>query len=135
MDVTDALVAAVPEFNVRVPRDEFAEMWRAAERWYGVWMPDPAHQGAVTGIVDVCRWLATVTDTAPVTRRDGHARTASIETEVEAIQAAIDAPHPPAWFFVPSGWGNGVIACFTWAWLGGELPLYCFDSAEDDGTG
>jgi hypothetical protein len=131
VEVTDALVAVIPEDNIRVALDEFADMWRAAERWYGVWMPNPANMAAVSGIGDVCRWLATVTDMAPVTRRPGRAHPAAIEAEIEAIQEAIDAEQPPEWSFWPPGWGKGVIASFTWAWLGGDLPLYCFEFADD----
>lgn len=126
MKVTDALVAAIPESNVRVPLDEFAGMWRAAEHWYGVWMPNPTHQGMVNGIVEVCRWLATVTDIAPVTHRGRRASPTAIEVEVEAIQTAIDAARRPAWVFEPPGGGTGVITCFTWSWLGGDLPIWCF---------
>jgi len=137
MDVTDALVAAIPEWNVRVPLDEFAAMWRAAEPWYGVWMPNPRNQGRVTGIVEVCRWLAGVTQEAPVTGRLVLADEVTIEAEVLAIEetiAATEAGAPPAWTLLPPGRADGVILAFTWAWLAGELPIHYFDLPEASGA-
>ncbi len=130
MDVTDALVAGVPELNLRVPLEEFAAMWRAAEPWYGVRMANPRNQGKVTGLVDVCRWLAGVTEVAPSTGRRMRATWETIEDEVSAIEAAfvdIERGRPPAWTLYPVGRADGVIIAFTWAWLAGDLPTVYFE--------
>ena len=132
--MTDALLAAVPEFNLRVPLEEFAPMWRAAERWYGVPIANPRNQGKVTGLVDVCRWLAGVTAVAPATGRPMRATWETIEDEVSAIEACfsdIERGAPPAWTLYPVGRADGVIIGFTWAWLAGELPTHYFELTAD----
>jgi hypothetical protein len=58
MEVTDADLVRVPARNLRVPRDEFAAVWSAAEaqleeqtgRWVTDWYTG--------GVVVTCRWVA-----------------------------------------------------------------------------
>ena len=105
-------------------------MWRAAERWYGFPLPNARNQGIVTGIVDVCRWLAGVTTTAPATQRSLRATEWTIEDEVAAIEvdvAAIERGAVLAWTLLPVGRADGVILAFVWAWLGGDLPVDYFE--------
>ncbi|MDQ2708775.1 MAG: hypothetical protein M3Z25_14550 [Actinomycetota bacterium] len=130
MDVTDALVAAVPEFNVRVAMDEFAPMWRFAERWHGVWMPNPRTVGTIGGIVDTCRWMAGVTDAAPATGRRVRATWETITDEVAYVEDTItqvEQGRTPTWTLRPPGRADGVILTFAWAWLGADLPVHYFD--------
>jgi hypothetical protein len=79
VDVIDADVAAIPVRNVRVPRDEFVAVWRAAS--------DRDHHDRARGgegwyaaaVATTCRWLATApsrlangladSTPAPATRR------------------------------------------------------------------
>jgi hypothetical protein len=83
----------------------------------------------VTGIVDVCRWLAQVSDRAPASGRLLRADWESIEDEVAVIERDLALPQRlrPPWMFWPIGRGEGVVLTFTWAWLCGELPIHYFD--------
>jgi len=123
VEVAEAVVARVADANLRVPRDQFAAVWRAAERLERQQLPSAADWRAVAGVVAVCRWLAGVVDIAPVTGRTVPATPDAVETELDAAMAALDQTPPPAWLSEPAGWTTGVLAAFDWAWQGGDLPL------------
>lgn len=124
------MVAAVPQGNIRVPREEFAALWRAAEQaqeTHNTW------QGA--GVTMTCRWLAgaTVRPTegrsymafAPVTERDVQAIEELIHAELLAAEKL--AIRAPRWLQDRPGWLDAVIATLNWAWLGRSEPLVPFE--------
>lgn len=128
VDVSDAMVTAIPRGNIRVPREEFAALWRAAERAqqeHNTW------EGA--GVTMTCRWLARATVRppegppylafSPITERDALAIEERIEAELLAAEKmALRRPVPQRVLDRP-GWLDAVIATLNWAWLRrGEPP-------------
>lgn len=119
MQVTAAAVARIPRQNVRVPADEFAQVWADAERlaerdWYAA------------GVAMTCRWLAgAVVDwpdgrrelaRSPVSQRAGRALPEVIQAEYAAAER-LDMRRPrPAWLDARPGWCEAVCATFRWAW-------------------
>lgn len=132
VEVSDAMVAAIPRGNIRVPRDEFAALWRAAEcaqEAHNTW------QGA--GVTMTCRWLARATVRppdgrpylafSPVTERDALASEERIEDELLAAEKmALRRPVPQRVLDRP-GWLDAVIATLSWAWLRRGTPPVPFE--------
>lgn len=111
MDPTRTDAPRISAENVRVPHDEFLEVWRAAERAGDA-------EGYPGAVAQTCRWLAAVPlrtalcgglPRSPVTQRACVARAALIEAEWEAAREPGPADRP--------GWADGVRATFAWAWL------------------
>lgn len=120
MDVTDADVAGLPPRNIRVPRGEFAAVWRTASvhdakgpgNWYAA------------AVATTCRWLATAparlpNGTAgllrsPATRREGVAYEELIEAEYLAAERL--EQRRPDFARSRPGWSEGVRDTLRWAW-------------------
>jgi len=124
MEVTEAHVARIPAGNLRVPRADFAAVWRAAEQ-------ENREQGerGVTdwyagGVIITCRWLAgavTTTQTgrqmpafAPVSNRSARAYEELIEAEYVAVEQL--AARRPDLVVARPGWCEAVRATLRWAW-------------------
>jgi hypothetical protein len=120
MEVTDRHIARIPAGNLRVPRAQFAAVWRAAEQrnqdnvldWYA---------GAV---VVTCRWLAATTvrnciggyglAPSPIARRTSRSYEELIEAE--ALAADNLALRRPDLVASRPGWCEGIRRTFAWAW-------------------
>ncbi|MCO1659202.1 hypothetical protein [Pseudonocardia humida] len=135
MEVTDRHIARVPRGNLRVPRAQFAAVWRAAEQlnqdsvldWYA---------GAV---VTTCRWLAAATVPScvgsyelahsPVTQRPAKAYEELIEAE--ALAADNLALRRPRLLTSRPGWCEGIRNTLAWAWRReGPPPVAIPDTIE-----
>jgi hypothetical protein len=123
MDVTSAVIRAIPEDNVRIPREEFVDVWRTAEGLHDALVAEPMDRAAVAAIVVVCRWLAGVHPRTPVTARAVAATPAEVEAELATMMAGFRLDPLPAWLASPPGWSTGLAFALAWAWLGGDMPL------------
>ena len=126
MEVTARAVEGIPCGNLRVPRDDFAALWRLVEHlgeaspadWY------------VAGVAATCRWLARAAvpsilggwelARAPVTRRSNLAHEELIEAELFAAELQL-LRHPGGIEGRP-GWLEGIVATLKWAWAGSSVP-------------
>lgn len=125
MDVTDRDVARIPPRNIRVPRAEFAAVWKAAERrlaqrkdWYSC------------GVVMTCQWLAVAQvrpktgawymAPAPVTRRSGSAYEELIDAEAVAAEVLLSRRPPDVWVVKRPGYVEAILATLNWAWRRSE---------------
>lgn len=122
MEVTDALVAAIPVGNLGVPRSEFAAVWSAAERH------NQEHAGSgdwwAAGVVTTCRWLAGAVvenlpgfrsiATSPVGRREVRAYEELVEAEFLAAEQ-LDVRCPDLVTSRP-GWCEAIRTTLRWAW-------------------
>lgn len=122
--MTEVDIARIPAGNLRVPRSEFAAIWRAAERH--------AREQADRGITDwyaggvaiTCRWLsAAVVESrtgrqqpafSPVTNRSGRAYEELIDAEYLAAEQ-LDVRRPDLVAARP-GWCEAIRATLRWAW-------------------
>lgn len=132
VEVTESLLARVPQGNLRVPRAEFGALWAEAERLNReqTGRPDPDWYPAAVAVT--CRWLAgaVVEDQAgrralapaPVTRRRVRAYEELIEAEYLAAEW-LDVRRPDLGKHRP-GWCEGIRATLRWAWRhDGPRPL------------
>lgn len=119
MDITEADIAHIPRGNVRIPVEEFVQVWRAAEQrkvreWYGA------------GITITCRWMAAVTvrpengrwhpARAPMTPGSRRAYEELIEQELLTAEK-LDLQRPrPNWLAARPGFPEAVCATLRWAW-------------------
>jgi hypothetical protein len=130
VEVTACDVAKIPAGNIRVPREEFAALWKAAEQyerehpldWYAA------------GVVVTCRWLAEAI-VRPANGRPHPARSPVTERTRGALPELIEAEHlaaekldmqdpRPAWLQEQPGWSEAICATFRWAWArSGPAPL------------
>ena len=120
MRVSEADVAGLPPGNVRVPRDEFAAVWRAASA-RDASQADDWYAGAVAL---TCRWLATAPARlpngaaglvrSPATRRTGVAYEELIEAEY--LAALVLERRRPRLARSRPGWCQGVRDTLRWAW-------------------
>jgi hypothetical protein len=138
VDVNDADVVGIPLRNIRVPREEFVAVWRAAsDRDHG----DLARGGEAwyaAGVATTCRWMATApsrlangladSTPAPATRRRSVAYEELIEAEFLAAERLEETRPHLAWS--RPGWCEGIRATLRWAWrcegpppLAVEVPL------------
>jgi hypothetical protein len=128
VEVTATDVAQVPAGNLRVPRQEFAAVWTAAESdhderarrrvadWYGA------------GVVMTCRWVARATvrpanglwrpARSPVTGRLNQATEELIEAECLAAERLAMRRPVPDWLAARPGWIEAVLATLDWSWRG-----------------
>jgi hypothetical protein len=124
MEVTDRHIARIPRGNLRVPRVEFAAVWRAAERLSRESGERRAPDWYAAAVATTCRWLAATTvrryngrvhvAEAPVSRREVLAYEELIEAEVVAADnLALCKPHLLA---SRPGWCEGIRDTLTWAW-------------------
>ena len=124
MDVTEADIAGIPSGNVRIPRDEFVAVWRAAAR-----RGDEQGAHGVTdwyagGVSLTCRWLAA----APMRSTTGPgalARSPVMRRAVVAYEELIEAEYLAAELLEERrpdlirsrpGWCEAVRATLRWAW-------------------
>jgi hypothetical protein len=132
MEVTADDVARIPVGNLRVPREEFARVWLAAERRSA----DRAASGVTDwyagGVLATCRWIATAAvrpprgprrpARAPLTRTTTVAYEELIEQEYLAAEL-VDVRRPDLIGTRP-GWCEGIRATLRWAWRhAGPPPL------------
>lgn len=132
VEVSDAMVTAIPRGNIRVPRDEFAALWRDAEAFHDERVRSRVGDWYGAGIVMTCRWLARATS-RPSEGRPHMTRSPVTSRQVSAIEELIDAEllaaeklaiRSPGWLADRPGWLDAVIATLTWAWLRrGEPPV------------
>ena len=124
MEVRESDVVGIPAGNIRVPRDAFAAVWRAASAL------DTAQ--AARGVTDwyagavavTCRWLATAPmrsvqgpgrlTRSPATKRARVAYEELIEAEYLAAET-LEQRRPDIVEHEP-GWCEGVRATLRWAW-------------------
>jgi hypothetical protein len=130
MDVTVADMARISAENIRVPREEFAALWTAAEQY----QREHPLDWYAAGIVVTCRWLAEAIvrpangrphpARSPVTERTRGALPELIEAEYLAAEK-LDMRRPrPAWLREQPGWIEAICATFRWAWARtGSAPL------------
>lgn len=132
VDVTDADVAAIPVHNLRVPRDEFVAVWRAASARDHEDTSRGGRGWYAAGVAATCRWLATAPSRlanglagptpAPATRRTAMAYEELIEAEFLAAER-LEERRPHLARSRP-GWCEGIRATLRWAWRSeGSPPL------------
>lgn len=126
------MVVKTPRGNIRVPRDDFAAFWRAAEQ-----AQETENTWRTAGFVMTCRWLARAivrppdgrpyVAFSPVTERDALAIQERIEAELLAAEKmALRRPIPVRVVNRP-GWLDAVIATLNWAWMGRGGPPVPFE--------
>jgi hypothetical protein len=128
MDVTAERVAKIPADNLRVSREEFADVWTLAEAVVSRPGPDDHY---TLGVALACEWLAA----APVPSRFTASGTAMPRSPVRRLPVTA---HPEAieeeWFAavresaqtsVPwlAEQARGAMALLDWAWHSGRPPL------------
>lgn len=130
MEVTDHDVDRIPAGTVRVSREQFVAVWKAAERhvveqpldWYGA------------GVLTTCRWLAGAmvrpvtgpwyAQWAPVTKRTGVPYEEVVEAECLAAEVLLFRRPVPDWLVAMPGWLPGIVDTLNWAWRrSAEAPL------------
>lgn len=134
MEVSATDIARIPGRNIRVPRDEFAAVWRAAEHRDETLGTRSETDWYAAAVCVTCRWLAT-TDVhtpdggwylapSPVTRRPARAYEELIANEcVQAEKLAMRRPVPD-WLQRRPGWVEGILATLGWAWRhNGQPPI------------
>lgn len=133
VEVTAADIARIPRTNLRVPVEEFAQVWVEAGRrsaggdWYAA------------GVAMTCRWMARGTVElngrhtpvwAPVTNRSARAYEELIEAELLAAETLALRRPVPAWLAARPGWCEAVCATLRWAWRrSGPPPVPLPDTA------
>ncbi|MPZ00553.1 MAG: hypothetical protein GEU97_21755 [Actinophytocola sp.] len=126
MEVSATDIARIPVRNIRVPREEFAAVWRTAEHRseeLGVRGESAWYNG---GVVVTCRWLATTSvrpsdgrwylAPAPITRRTARAYEELIEAECYEAEKISLRRSVPSWLVRRPGWVEGILATLGWAW-------------------
>lgn len=137
MEVTESDVAGIPVGNVRVPRQAFVALWRAAGA-HGAKQADQGVTDWYAGAVALtCRWVAAAplrtsrgggVTRSPVTRRRTLAYEELIEEEYLAAQD-LEQRRPD--LAARPGWCEGVRATLRWAWRAeGPPPLELRATAE-----
>lgn len=132
VEVSAQMVAKIPRGNIRVSRDEFCALWRAAEAFHDERVRNRVGDWYGAGVVMTCRWLARATVRppegrpymafSPVTERDALAMEELIQAELLAAEKL--AIRSPGWLAERPGWLDAVIATLNWAWLRrGEPPV------------
>lgn len=126
MEVTARHIEDIPRGNLRVPRTEFAALWRVTEHLLVV---NPA-DWYVAGVAMTCRWLACAAVPsvlggwelawAPVTQRAALAHEELITSELLAAERA--AIRSSRGIEGRPGWLEGIVATLQWAWGGSSVP-------------
>jgi hypothetical protein len=130
MELTAADFERIPGENLRVPREEFAAVWKLAEELseVGEWH--------YIGVAFACRWVACAhvprfgvgrsdsgpwfMPVSPLTERGSFAEPESIEAETLLaerwlLQSSGEFDDRP-------GWVEGVATTFAWVWRGSGRP-------------
>lgn len=124
MDVQAHEVEQIPPENLRVPRADFAAVWREAERL-------ARSDKYAVGVAWACRWIACATEVfnghrspapAPITHTTRRAHEELLEREFQAAERQAirlqGVDHPDRLFI------DGATATLRWAWKGiGSQPL------------
>lgn len=134
MEVSATDIARIPAGNIRVPRQDFAAVWREAEHRNEALGARGESDWFNAGVCVTCRWLA-ATDVrptdgrwylapSPITRRTARAYEELIVAEHhEAEKLALRRP-VPAWLQRRPGWVQGILATLDWAWRrNGRAPI------------
>jgi hypothetical protein len=133
VDVTARMIEEIPRGNLRVPREEFAAVWSAAEQIHDRLKAQGKGDWYVTGVVITCRWLGCATTVfnyphgpkaeptdAPITNRSARAHEELIEAET--LAAELEAIRHPEGIKGEPGWLEAVVATLNWAWRGSGVP-------------
>jgi hypothetical protein len=141
MDVSAADIAKISAANVRVPRAEFAALWRRAERLHDEQVRRGVSDWYGAGVVVTCRWLANAIvrpetggpchpAPSPVTERINVAYEELIEAECVAAERLAMRRPVPTWLKHRPGWIEAVVTTLNWAWRRyGSPPLDIGQSA------
>ena len=132
MEVRDVDVAGIPAGNIRVTRDEFAAVWRAAAALDAARATHGVTDWYAGAVVVTCRWLATAPTRSaqgpgrltrsPATKRARVAYEELIEAEYVAAET-LEQRRPDIAEHEP-GWCEGVRATLRWAWRrSGQPPV------------
>lgn len=141
MAATAEQLARIPAGNLRVPRDEFAAVWTAAQHRSTQQGERAIQDWYAAGVVATCRWLAGAPHrtswgriqqpAAPVTRSCATAYEELIEAECVAVELL--PVRQPDLVAERPGWCEGIRATLWWAWRGeGPAPLAVPRPAETD---
>ncbi len=124
LGVTEADVAGIPRGNLRVPRDEFVAVWKAAVQRGNEQGDRGITDWYAGGVAITCQWMATATTRpargpggltrSPATRRRRLAYEELIEEEFLAAEL-LDQRRPDLLESRP-GWCEAVRATLRWAW-------------------
>src|SRR4051794_14004206 len=124
MEVRTADVTGIPAGNIRVPRDEFAAVWRAASALDAARAERGVTDWYAGAVASTCRWLATAPTRSkrgpgrltrsPATKRARLAYEELIEAEYLAAET-LEQRRPDIAEHEP-GWCDGVRATLRWAW-------------------
>ncbi|MBC3191694.1 hypothetical protein H7X46_11540 [Pseudonocardia sp. C8] len=132
MDSTAERSTRIPRANLRVPPEEFLEVWRAARDRAGGPTSRQTDGWYAAGVLATCQWLATADYTAPDGRRRPAAapvsgkRTRAYEELIEAefLAAELLPERQPLLLTSRPGWCEGIQATLRWAWRNsGPRPL------------
>lgn len=124
MTVTAAQVARIPAGNLRVPREDFAAVWAAAEQRAEVQSARGVLDWYAAAVVATCEWMA-CTLCRPSWGRPYPAEAPATQTRASAYEELIEAEYLAAERFeeitprraqLQPGWGDGARATLRWAW-------------------
>lgn len=132
VEVRESDVAGIPAGNVRVPRDEFVAVWKAASARGEAQAARGTTDWYAGAVAVTCRWLATAPmrsatgpgrlTRSPATRRARVAYEELIEAEYLAAET-LEERRPDIVEHEP-GWCDGVRATLRWAWRrSGPRPI------------
>ena len=132
VEVSARDVAKIPRGNIRVPRDEFAAVWRESEHRNEALGARGESDWFNAAVCVTCRWLARATVrpetgrwytvSAPVTGKAPLAYEELIANEcLEAEKLALRRPVPD-WLQRRPGWVDGILATLEWAWRRNGRP-------------
>jgi len=132
MEVSARDVEKIPRRNIRVSREDFAAVWRAAENRSEALGERGESDWFNAGVVVTCRWLAKATirpetgpwytTSAPVTGKTSLAYEELIANEcLQAEKLAMRRP-VPNWLQRRPGWVEGIVATLGWAWQRNGRP-------------
>lgn len=125
-------VAAIPPGNLRVPRDEFVAVWKAASAYAEDQAEHDVTDWYNLAVALTCRWLATAPmrprtgvhrlTRSPATKRARVAYEELIEAEYLAAET-LELRRPDIAEHEP-GWCEGVRATLRWSWRrSGPRPI------------
>ncbi|MPY97748.1 MAG: hypothetical protein GEU97_07050 [Actinophytocola sp.] len=132
MEVSATDIARIPGRNIHVPREDFAAVWREAERRNEVLGSRGDSAWFNAGVCVTCRWLAATAvrppdgrsylAPSPITRRTARAYEELIVAECyEAEKLSLRRP-VPSWLQRRPGWVEGILATLDWAWRRNGRP-------------
>ena len=132
VEVSARDVAKIPRRNIRVAREDFAAVWRAAEQRNEALGERGESDWFNAGVVVTCRWLATAfvrseldrghPARSPITSTTSRAYEELIANEcLQAEKLAMRGP-VPNWLQGRPGWVEGILATLGWAWQHNDRP-------------